>query len=227
MLAPLRWLSLQPKGFFRRTRGRIYVAFGEHPAAGVCVCVCSLKLDSSGLVVKVFVGVCSFVSLFADSRLSLFPCLVGCFGVWSMCACVFFVICGTFSPFVTIFGDIFCVFLAVQRLWDSIVTLGAPLCHLWWMFLVLGGVLSPSLLIFDLRLGALGYHFDVFLRLWGRTLAPFSTFLEKVRKTYKKGENKGAEMDAFSMEFRVFPENAKMCFDCAGASGLMSRPLLF
>ena len=30
---------------------RIYVAFGEHPAAGVCVCVCSSKLDSSGLVV--------------------------------------------------------------------------------------------------------------------------------------------------------------------------------
>ena len=30
---------------------RIYVAFGAHPAAGVCVCVCSSKLDSSGLVV--------------------------------------------------------------------------------------------------------------------------------------------------------------------------------
>ena len=58
---------------------RIYVAFGEHPAAGVCVCVCSLKQDSSGIVVRVFVCLnvyvdgCSFVSLFADSRLSLFP----------------------------------------------------------------------------------------------------------------------------------------------------------
>ena len=60
----------------------IYVAFGEHPAAGVCVCVCSLRLDSSGLVVRLFVcvngyvGVCSFVSLFADSRFFLFPWLV-------------------------------------------------------------------------------------------------------------------------------------------------------
>ena len=33
---------------------RIYVAFGEHPAAGVCVCVRSSKLDSSGLVVLWF-----------------------------------------------------------------------------------------------------------------------------------------------------------------------------
>ena len=87
----------------------IYVAFGEHPAAGVCVCVCSLKLDSSGLVVRVFVcvhvcvGVCSFVSLFVDSRLSLFPWLVGCLGVWSVCACVFFGTCGTFSWFVSVF----------------------------------------------------------------------------------------------------------------------------
>ena len=32
------------KRFFERTLGRIYVAFGEHPAAGVCVLVCSLKL---------------------------------------------------------------------------------------------------------------------------------------------------------------------------------------
>ena len=75
---------------------RIYVAFGEHPAAGVCVCVCSLKLDSCGLVVRVFVcvnvyvGVCSFVSLFADARLSLFPWLVACLGLRFMCACVFF-----------------------------------------------------------------------------------------------------------------------------------------
>ena len=75
---------------------RIYVAFDEHPAAGDCVCVCSLKLDSSGLVVSVFVcvnmyvGVYSFVSLFADSRLSLFPWLVGCLGVWSMCVLVCF-----------------------------------------------------------------------------------------------------------------------------------------
>ena len=34
-------------------------------------------------------------------------------------------------------------------------------------------------------------------------------------------------MDAFSMEFRVFPESGKLRFDCAGASGLRFRPLVF
>jgi hypothetical protein len=43
---------------------------------------------------------------------------------------------------------------------------------------------------------------------------------------YKKGEKKGAGMDAFSMEFRAFPENGKVRFDCAGASGLRFRPFI-
>ena len=34
-------------------------------------------------------------------------------------------------------------------------------------------------------------------------------------------------MDAFSFEFQVFPENGKVRFDCAGASGLRFRPLIF
>ena len=34
-------------------------------------------------------------------------------------------------------------------------------------------------------------------------------------------------MDAFLMIFEVFPENAKVRFDCAGASGLRFRPLIF
>ena len=129
---------LQPKGFFRRTRGRIYVAFGEHPAAGVCVCVCSSKLDSSGLVVRVsicvnvYVGVCSLVRLFADSRLSLFPWLVACLGLWFMCACVFFGTCGTYSCFVRTLETFFVFFLYFGGSWDSIVTLGAPLCHPCW-----------------------------------------------------------------------------------------------
>ena len=42
---------------------RIYVAFGEHLTAGVCVCVCSSKLNSSGLVVKVFVCVNVYVGV--------------------------------------------------------------------------------------------------------------------------------------------------------------------
>ena len=52
-------------------------------------------------------------------------------------------------------------------------------------------------------------------------------FLKTLRKRVKKGEKKGAEMDVFSMIFQVFPENAKVRFDCAGASGLRFRPLIF
>ena len=33
-------------------------------------------------------------------------------------------------------------------------------------------------------------------------------------------------MDAISLKLQVFPENGKVCFDCAGASGLGFRPLL-
>ena len=33
-------------------------------------------------------------------------------------------------------------------------------------------------------------------------------------------------MDAFRMIFLVFPETAKVRFDCAGASGLRFRPLI-
>ena len=56
---------------------------------------------------------------------------------------------------------------------------------------------------------------------------PFSAFPEKSRKRCKKEAKKGAEMDAFLMKFCVFPENAKVRFDCAGASGLRFRPLIF
>ena len=90
-------------------------------------------------------------------------------------------------------------------------------------FLLLGGTLELHFCILGLRLGTLGIHFGVFLRPW----TPFATFLEKARKRYTKGQKKGAEMDAFSMEFRVFPESGKLRFDCAGASGLRFRPLVF
>jgi hypothetical protein len=33
-------------------------------------------------------------------------------------------------------------------------------------------------------------------------------------------------MDAFSLEFRVFPENEKVSFDCTGASGLGFMPVI-
>ena len=57
--------------------------------------------------------------------------------------------------------------------------------------------------------------------------APFSGFLETFRKTVKKGEKKEAEMDDYSMRFQVFTEDGKVRFDCAGASGLRFRPLIF
>ena len=57
----------------------IYVAFGEHPAAGVCVCVCSSQLDSSGLVVWVLVC----VSVYVGVSTCFLAWLVGC-----LCLCV-------------------------------------------------------------------------------------------------------------------------------------------
>ena len=90
-----------------------------------------------------------------------------------------------------------------------------------------GGTLGLNLLILGLRLGALGDQFGVFLRLWGQTLDPFLTFLEKARKRCKRVEKKGAEIDVFLMYFQVFSENGKVRFDCAGASGLRFRPLIF
>ena len=78
---------------------QIYVAFGEHPAAGGCVCVCSSKLVVL-LLGRVLVGlpVCIysfarvFVWLFVDSFLSVF--------LWLVVCCVLVCLltpCGTFS----------------------------------------------------------------------------------------------------------------------------------
>ena len=68
------------------------------------------------------------------------------------------------------------------------------------------------MLILGLRLGALGDHFDVFLRLWGQTLDPFLTFLEKAREKCKKEQKKGAEFNAFSMKFQVFSRKWESAF---------------
>ena len=82
-----------------------------------------------------------------------------------------------------------------------------------------------SLLILGLRLGAPGVHFNVFLWLWGQTLDLFFDVSGKGSKITQRKKKKEAEMDKLSMEVRVFPENAKVRFDCTGASEL--RPLLF
>ena len=55
----------------------------------------------------------------------------------------------------------------------------------------------------------------------------FRLFPKSLEKRCKKEAKNGAEMDVFLVIFRVFPENAKVRFDCAGASGLRFRPLIF
>ena len=83
-------------------------------------------------------------------------------------------------------------------------------------------------MILGLRFGAFEVHFDVFLWPWGRTLDPFFSFSRKVsKKVQKRSDKKRVEMDAFLLIFGVFPENAKVRFDCAGGSGLRFRPLVF
>ena len=93
------------------------------------------------------------------------------------------------------------------------------------MFFVLGGTLG-QFVDFGLRLGAVGVHFGVYLWFWGQA-DPFFDVAGKKLKKYKKGKKQGAGIDVFSMKFLVFPENAKVRVDCAGASGLRFRPLLF
>ena len=120
MLAPLRCFSLQPKGFFRRTRGRIYVAFGEHPAAGVCVCVCSSKL----------LCVCVFVRLFVSLCPSLFLWLVGCLWVYGFSS-LFGPLGHLLVCFFCNLGEFFMCVLHLWRPWGSIVAPGAPFWDPW------------------------------------------------------------------------------------------------
>ena len=47
--------------------------------------------------------------------------------------------------------------------------------------------------------------------------------LKIIQKTKEKGNWNGHNF----MEFKVFPENAEVRFDCAGANGLRFRPLVF
>ena len=87
-LLPLRYgaLYMQPGWLVPRARGRIYVAFGEHPAAGAwglefvgwvvsvlcvvcCVCVCLC------VVVYLFVFVCVCVRVFVLLGVLLFVCV--------------------------------------------------------------------------------------------------------------------------------------------------------
>ena len=166
--------------------------------------------------------VCRFVSPFVS--------LVGWLLV-SMCACVFLSTLRHIFMSYSHFGRPFFAFLALWgalrlhcNAWGSTLP---PLVTYFCMFFVLGGTLGLSLLICGLRLGTFGVHFGVFLWLCGRILGPFFGFSGNASKKGKKEEKKGVEMDVFSMIFQVFPENGKVRFDCAGASGLRFRPLLF
>ena len=87
------------------TRGRIYVACGEHPAAGslglnfeacVCMCVCLYGLCVRVLVVLcVFVFVCVFVCVwvFVCLCVCVFACLCVCVFVCVVCLCICVVVC--------------------------------------------------------------------------------------------------------------------------------------
>ena len=76
-------------------------------------------------------------------------------------------------------------------------------------------------------IGALEVYFEYFYGPGAGPWTSFSAFPKKSRKRCKKEAKKEAEMDAFLMIVGVFPENAKVRFDCAGASGLRFRPLIF
>ena len=90
-----------------------------------------------------------------------------------------------------------------------------------------GGTLGLKLLILGLRFGALEVHLTYFCGPGAGPWTCCSAFPEKFRKRCKKEAKKGAEMDAFPMIFLGFSENAKVRFDCASASGLRFRPLIF
>ena len=104
----------------------------------------------------------------------LFPCLLIRVSLWilgRLVVCVYVCLC--------VFRHLAARSLALSALWESFLCFswtlggpGTPLLHLglhfsifggsFCMFLVLGGALGPSLLIFELRLGVLGVHFRVF-----------------------------------------------------------------
>jgi len=89
-LLPLRYgaLYLQPGGLVPRARGRIYVAFGEHPAAG------GWGLKFVGWVVSVLCVVCVCVCVFVCGCVFVWVC-VGLCGFVCVCVCVF-VLLGVF-----------------------------------------------------------------------------------------------------------------------------------
>ena len=169
--------------------------------------------------------VCRFVSPFVS--------LVGWLLV-SMCACVLF---GTLRHiFVSYshFGRLFCAFLALWEAlrlhcnaWGSTLP---PLVTYFYMFFVLGALLqSLGALFVDLwaPFGHLwGPFWCVFVALWPDPGPLFRVFWKRLGKLQKE-EKKAAGMDVFSMIFQVFPETGKVRFDCAGASGLRFRPLIF
>ena len=140
-------------------------------------------------------------------------------------------LCGTFSCLIRTSGCLFFAFLALWgalrlhcNAWGSTLP---PLVTYFCMFLRTWWDLGAQFVDLWAPFGHLwGPFWCIFVALWP-ILGLFSGFLETPRKRVKKEEKKGAEMDVFSMIFQVFPENGKVRFDCAGASGLRFRPLIF
>ena len=85
-LLPLRYgvFYVRPGGLVPRARGRIYVAFGEHPAAG------GWGLEFVGRVVSVLCVVCVCLCVFVCGCVCVCSCVFVC-----VCVCVF-VLLGVF-----------------------------------------------------------------------------------------------------------------------------------
>ena len=114
--------------------------------------------------------------------------------------------------------------------WGSIVAPGAPFWETW-----------ATCCRFSSLFVALGLHFDTpglhLVTLWrpfwclfehlGRDSGPSGDFYGKVMKKVHKRTEKEAQIHAFLMIFQVFPENGKVSFDCASASGLRFGAIIF
>ena len=86
----------------------------------MCVCV------------NVYVGVCLFVCLLIRVSPHLLGWLAVCVHV---CLCVFLHPAGHFRALFSTCGYLCVLFLYLGGPWNSIVTLGTPLCQPWWSFL--------------------------------------------------------------------------------------------
>ena len=116
--------------------GWICVAFGEHRAAGVCACVCSVKLV---LVVLLLRCLCVYVCVFVR----LFKCLFACLSIRvSLCFLLGSVLC--FSCTLGL-GTPFCYpWWKIERVFNTWLDLGAQFGDHWCPFVYIVTALGPD-----------------------------------------------------------------------------------